>query len=774
MARADPQIVSFASGEISSGARGRVDVERYAAACTSLRNMIVTPQGEAVHRGGTLYAGATQTSAGATQKAVLLPFVANTGAEFVIEITGGTNGMRFWFGGSRALVYDSAGTWNISFAGSIATLTPPWAAADLFDADGTPRVTFMQSNDVMWLMHPNYLPWKLSRIATYKFSGAFMGDGVNAAVPFKDIDPNNTVTMQASAATGAGVTLTAGAATFAPSDVGSWFCLERPKADATLPWETGKAITSGNVRSSSGRYYGATNSASTATVKPTHSFGTRSDGGVTWEWYDDGYGVAAITGYTDSTHVTVTVVRRLPDTVVSGTTTRWAKQAWNATDGYPVCGAIYCERTMWVRGQTVWGSVAGDYENFQAQDGGLQTPDMAVTLTFGAQRNDRAKWCAAAGSVLLVGTASSEFAIGPQSGADPFGPGNTRADSIGGNGCNGTQPVLAGKSLMFVERGGRRVREARYSLEADSLDSRDLTIFADHIFRRGTACGLAHQRLPFGVLWATTTTGQLKGFTYQSEQRVWAWHQHVLGGAGFGAGLTPAVRSVASIASPDGQNDDLWLCVERRVNNQTVYYVEVIGPHLSYTALGYVSIDDLTNVRDSAFLDCQIQKVVNVDATTIPGLSHLAGATVAATVDGKYVTPRVVTANQITVSGVDQDCRAWVGLPRDADVRPVPLIGQSASGTAQAKRGRISHVTVRVRDSVNFIAGKPGGTLERWLTREVGDELSEPTQLASGDFTVGYGDGTTEPYERPEVLVRQDQPFPLIVQGIFARLSTED
>lgn len=767
--RADPQLLTFAAGEISPLASGRVDVDRYQASCKTLSNFIVTPQGAIVRRPGTIYLGTTYTAA----KALLLPFVANTGNEFILEITGTT--ARVWYGPGRVLVYDNAGTWNISQAGAPATMATPWAAVDLFDADGTPLVKGVQVNDVMWLCHPRYFPWKITRIADYKFSGAYMGDGINAAVPFKDVNPTEAVTLQASAATGAGVTITASAATFTAADVGGWLYLERPKVDATPPWETAKAITAGDVRSSSGRYYGATNTTTTATVKPTHSFGTRSDGAVTWEWYDDGYGVVAITGFTDTTHVTGTVVRRIPNTCVSGSTTRWAKQAWSATDGYPVDVALYRERLCFVRGQTLWTSVSGDYENFQFQDGGVQSPDMAITATFGAARNDRARWCGPIGDVLMVGTASSEFAVGPQSTGEAFGPTNVKVATTSGYGGNGLKPVPVAESLMFVERGGRRVREARFNIDVDGIASRDLNIYADHIFTRGWCTGLAHQRVPFGVLWATTVGGQLKGLTFQPEQQVYAWHQHTLGGQGFGTNLTPAVRSLATIASPDGVSDDLWMCVERRVNNVTTYFVEVLGPALGHSLLGYVNVDDLIDVRDAQFLDAGVQKVVLSGATSITGLSYLQNESVATVVDGQYQPPATISGGSLALTfAPDDDCKAWVGFLVNADVIPSPLTGQSGSGAAQGKKARISHVVVRCKDSLNFVAGKPGGTLDRRRFRSQSDPMNAPAPLASGDLRVLYPAGSTEDEERPELLVRQDQPFPLIVLGIFPRLTVED
>lgn len=768
MARADPQLVSFAAGEVSPLARGRVDVARYAQACETLENFIVTPQGPIVHRGPTIYLGGTAGNA----KALMIPFVASTGVEFVLEVTGTTT--RFWYGAGRKLVYNNAGTWNITDTGSIATLATPWAAADLFDTDGSPKLRWVQSNDVMWLVHPSYFPYKITRVATYQFSGAYEGDGINAATPFKDVNPNQTITLSASAETGA-ITLTAGSAYFTAAMVGDWMYLERPTTDTTPPWETGKSSTSGTTRvKSDGRYYLAASTTTNGTVKPTHSIGTRIDGtsGTQWTWVDDGYGVLAITGYTDSTHVSATVIRRLPNTITgAGNTTRWAHGAWSTSEGFPSAIAFFRERLCYARGQTIWTSVAGDFENFQVQDGGVQTPDMAITATIGSDRNDRIRWLASTRDALIAGTASAEWAISEQSDSAAFGPGNIKASRASSYGVNGVQPAHAGESVLFVERGGKRVREALFDAQIDGFRSVDLNVYADHVWARGTCAMLAAQRVPFGIVWGITSGGQLKGLTYQRDQEVWAWHPHTLGGAGLGTNSKPAVKSIASITSPDGVNDDLWMCVERRINGSTVYYVEVLGPHLSYTLLGYVNVDDLTDVRDSAFMDCAIQKSLLVGATTITGLSHLANESVVATVDGAYVTARTVTSNQITIPTTDVACKSWVGFQRNANIVPVALTGQSETGSAQGKVSRISHLTVRIHQSLNFLVGPADGSLDRTEFRSQSSIMNEAAGLFSGDYTIAWPDGHVD---RPRLKLQQDQPFPLIVAGLFPRLVVEE
>jgi hypothetical protein len=764
MARGDPQITSFSSGELSDYALGRVDAERYSRGAVSIKNFLIGPTGALFHRTGTQYVGAT------TAKAAMLPFVASTGTEFVLECVGTTT--RVWYNATRTLVLDNAGTWNLG-VGSPATLSTPWAAADLFDADGALRLKFVQINDVMWVVHPSYFPVKITRTDTYKFEWSYLSDGVNAATPFDDLNPSQTVTLQFGAATGA-TTCTASAGTFTAADAAGWLYVERPNVDNTVPWETNKSITSGDVRSSNGRYYAAANTATTQTVRPTHSIGTRIDGasGVQWAYQDDGYGIAAITGYVSPTVVNVTILKRIPNTCVSGGSTRWARGAWRASQGFPAGVALFRERLCFVRGQTLWTSVVGDFENFTATDGGQATADMAVTATFGSDRNDRAKWCAANQAALVIGTASGELACSEQTSSEPFGPGNVRVSRVSGYGVSGAQPLPIGNSLMFVERGARKTREMRYSIEVESFASRDLNVYADHIFARCSA--LAHQRVPFGVVWAIDVSGQLKAMTYQAEQEVWAWAQHTLGGRGLGLGTLPKVVSMAVVTSPDGVHDDLWLCVERQIGSSIVYYIEVLGPHLSWTALGYVTVDQVTDPKDAAHLDCQVQKFLLAGATTVTGLAHLEGESVACVADGALTTmATTVASSAISIAVQDDACRAWVGFPRNADIIPAPPAGPPVAGTSQAKRTRTTHLGARVVRSSGFVFGKPGGTLDRVTVRKQSDDMSSATPLRSGDYLMPFPAGTYEPEERPEMLIRQDQPLPLIVTGVFPRMTVE-
>src|SRR6185369_9518146 len=101
--------------------------------------------------------------------------------------------------------------------GTPLTIVAPYTYADLFNADGTPAVQYVQSADVMYLTHPRFPQQKLSHFSLTNWTLVPM--------PFKDgpwlaENDNESNTMTVSALTGA-ITINAQlGGTFDPNCVG--------------------------------------------------------------------------------------------------------------------------------------------------------------------------------------------------------------------------------------------------------------------------------------------------------------------------------------------------------------------------------------------------------------------------------------------------------------------------------------------------------------------------------------------------------------------------
>ncbi len=100
MARVTPSFSALNYGYISPKLRGRADLDFYDQALDYLQNYIVTPQGEASYRPGSIYVAHTRDD----NEARLIPFLYNTEQAYVVEVT--DQFMRFYK--DNGLITDTA------------------------------------------------------------------------------------------------------------------------------------------------------------------------------------------------------------------------------------------------------------------------------------------------------------------------------------------------------------------------------------------------------------------------------------------------------------------------------------------------------------------------------------------------------------------------------------------------------------------------------------------------------------------------------------------
>lgn len=195
MPPATPIINSFASGEVSPLLGGRTDHQKYFSACRRLENFIAKPQGPAVRRSGMRYISGARDN-GKKSRLISFDFNSTSSQSYVIEI--GDKYLRFYKdGGAIVLTVAAATAWLTSTAYVLSDLrknggvvyrcisahtsgatTEPgvgadwatkWVADDTYEI-ASPwteaqiwNVRFVQSFDVVYLVHRNVAPQKLSR-----------------------------------------------------------------------------------------------------------------------------------------------------------------------------------------------------------------------------------------------------------------------------------------------------------------------------------------------------------------------------------------------------------------------------------------------------------------------------------------------------------------------------------------------------------------------------------------------------------------------------------
>jgi len=285
-------------------------------------------------------------------------------------------------------------------------------------------------------------------------------------------------------------------------------------------------------------------------------------------------GIVEITDVTSTTVATGTVLQTLGST---DKTHRWAEGYWSNYRGWPSCVAISSEERLTFAGSTsfpltVWGSVSGDYTDMTI---GTNDDDAFIFTLVGSGRQNAIRWIVSK-NALVLGTYGGEHVLGASDDKEAMTPTNVNAKIQSTYGSEDIQAILVGDSILFVQRGGRRLREMHYDFEKDSMIAEDLTVFANHI-TENTIDEIAYQRTPDPAVLCIRGDGQVAYLSYERSQDVWSWCRLITSTNLAGTQTASEFESVAVIPT-SGEEDQIWFSVNRTIGGATKRYIEYMAP----------------------------------------------------------------------------------------------------------------------------------------------------------------------------------------------------
>jgi hypothetical protein len=174
------------------------------------------------------------------------------------------------------------------------------------------------------------------------------------------------------------------------------------------------------------------------------------------------------------------------------------------------------------------------------------------------------------------------------------------------------------------------------------------------------------------------------------------------------------------------------------------------------------------DVDTTGFTAYQTGGEVRERVTSISGLDHLEGQTVAILAEGSPVAQEVVSSGAVTVEEVS---KAQVGLPYVSDIQTLRYDAGARNGTSQGKLQRFNRLIIRLFQTVGGKVGPDADTLDPLIYREGGDAMDTAVPLFTGDVEVEW-DG--EYSSDSTLLFRQDQPLPATVLALMPHVETED
>jgi hypothetical protein len=407
------------------------------------------------------------------------------------------------------------------------------------------------------------------------------------------------------------------------------------------------------------------------------------------------------------------------------------------------------------------GSKIGDYENFEpsATADGTVADDNAISFTFNSNTVNVVRWLLSVEKGLLAGTVGGEWVVRPSALGEALSPTNVSAEQVSSYGSANVQAVQAGKTSVFTQRSGRKLRELRHFFQEDGFEAPDLTILAEHITASGIK-ELARQAEPQSLVWGVRTDGELICMTYERDLEVVrvGWHRHTLGGVSDAAGAAPIVESVASIPTPDGTANEVWVVVQRYIDGAAVRYVEYLTP----------DFEDTVALEDAFFVDCGLT-YDGAATTTITGLDHLEGESISLLVDGAVHPNKTVASGSITLDYAGSVVQGGYGYNSDGQL--LRLEAGAADGTALGKLRRTHEVGMLLHRTSGLKIGMSFDELDEITFRTSATPSGDPPALFSGVLV----EQVEADYDYDNQFCwRQDKPLPGTILAIMPKMNTQD
>lgn len=502
---------NLSSGELSPLLHTRTDVQQYGNGAKKLLNAIPLVEGGAKKRPGTKYRG---IFAGALR---LIPFVPNSDNPFLLIL--GINSLQVYDPLTQSVVYTGSTPYNTSAK-----------VAQIQVAHSRYRMFFVQGD------HPVH-----RLVCSKDFDNWNFDQFTFVTAP---VDEINTTPNVALTPTGVevGKTISLNAAAFP-----NWSATENYIIGERVIYlgQTWRAISdsTGKVPAVDSTDWESVTAGDASVFIPAHVGAIVSING----------GQVKITSYVSPTGVLGEVIVKL-NADVQAIAKSWTLNtaAFTAETGYPSTVTFFKQRLVFANTKNnpnqLWVSAIGNDGDF------LEATDdaSAFSMASSSAQADNILHLAQRGGVVAL-TGGSEFLI---SSAGAFTPASAQIEQHTTYGAqSNVRPCLVGNELLFVQRGGNRLRALSYRYEVDGLVSPELSAIAPHIAEdHGGIKELTYQQTPYSLVWMVLNDGMVGSITLNRDQEMNAWAQHNFGGA---------VRSICALPQAAG-NDLCFMLVARK------------------------------------------------------------------------------------------------------------------------------------------------------------------------------------------------------------------
>ena len=720
---------SFQYGEISDNTIMRTDSPIYAASAQSLENMIVLPEGAVKKRHGTKF---IYKNTRTNKDLHLAPFIFDDNEQYVIGI-------------GEAYIF----CWRLLIDGTVSlvsTITADTQSNVLpFDKDYLREYNTAQYGDVMFICHPLFAPRMLTRtsltafeLSVFSFDTSY--DNKDTYQPYSSFYSTNVTLSSSNPATGSNRTITTSApywdttgkhigvtVRYGGNEIVITSVNSTTQAIGTVVKELSTRLTVTNpLRTRNG----------SSTIEITHlSHGlivgqtiTLSDavavGGINASSINGSRNIVEILDINTYTVNASASANESEDgggfvkITSNGATTNWDEQAFSALRGYPASVTFHENRLCFggtlAEPDTIWMSSLGEFFDYNVGEG-EDTDSINLVAATGDVNEIRYM---RSNRDLQIFTLSDELYV-PTYLNQAITPTNAQIRKQTPFGSEFVLPTSIDGATIFVERGGRAVREYIYSDAEDAYISTAISTVATHLIKSPVDIAVVHSGFNTAESYAALVMadGDMALFSSNRAEKRAAW-----------TGLT----SQGSYKAATAIGDRLFT-YQQDVNNNYVLseFLDDIGlDNYLYVAYGSGTVS-VSSLYSSGTVD-----VIGYNGT-----------------NKVYLGEFTVTGGNITMTGHSSYTHFYVGKKYTSKIITNPIDTVAANGPVTGDVRGISTVVLNLKDSESIKVNN------RAVNNITGFKGNKEVRL------LGYS-------RSPQVTIEQEEPMPLQINGLISELIT--
>ncbi len=764
---------SFASGELSPFNWGRSDRPEFAKGARTLKNFLISKDGPAVSRPGTLLVRESKPILLGGYTIRLIPFVISDTESYVLEF--GDLYIRFHRSGATVLS-----------GGALATSPTTGTPEELVTTYAWSQVNALQYAQVgteLHLVHPEHperiltfdgSTWSLND-ETYLINGAYFADILGTG--------DQTVTPHLVSA--------AGGTTFFYADhpVREWLWAVSASVRNIATGETFETKAEPVTK-----YYDGVTPGTAATMAsgPGNFVVLYPDAPivlrrfltglpdplvgffeiVTFNYYRGRGGIYGFVG--SSKELDFVDTGSEPDYAIQPLLGQLPlREVSSSVVEFPSTIGFFQERRILAgsaeRPSRLITSATGNYDDFDKHT--VAIPGQSLEFELATRYRESIRWLLGQRQ-LLIGTDSSIWALsGTES--DVLDTDAFYARPIDNVGSEAIQPFVIGPTVFYVRAKGRGVRALVPG--QNGYEGRDASQHASHLFVGGDSVSYGggfvgalfgsvvtkkiidwcYAEDPWGVAWVAREDGVLLSMTLSPGGDV-GWARHEMDG-----------EVIAMCSVPEGIEDGVYLAVNRTIDGDERVFIERMTSRVQNNS-----------AEDDACVDC-CRRYQTAPQLTYTGLDHLEGKEVwAVSVGNPPYGPLTVTGGSITLPelpavnlpayvpfGTDYVVM-FIGLAYVCDLESLDFPPDSG----RLRQKTVTHVGFEVSQSRGVNFGQDFEHLDEWEQRQVADSYGASS--ASTELVKVPVAGTHDFFAR--AALRQTLPLPVTVLGLVREVSAGD